>query len=125
MYYKILRSILDVVAKKYTRSNNEIMKNEAEEKLKNKSRVYYFLKNVKVSLFFTLISFFLGFFSRKILLDRLGVEFIGLAGTLQSILGFLNIAELGICTAISYALYKPLAEGNQKKVQHSCCTYDG
>ena len=82
----------------------------------NKSRVYHSLKNARVSLFFTLIAIFIGFFSRKIFLDRLGVEFIGLSGTLQSLLGFLNIAELGIGTAVSYSLYKPLAEDDREKL---------
>ena len=82
----------------------------------HKSRVYHSLKNARVSLFFTLISIFIGFFSRKIFLDRLGVEFIGLSSTLQCLLGFLNIAELGIGTAISYSLYKPLAQGNRDEL---------
>ena len=82
----------------------------------SKSRVYHSLKNAKVSLFFTLIGIFIGFFSRKVFLDRLGVEFMGLSGTLQSLLGFLNIAELGIGTAVSYALYKPLADGDREKL---------
>ena len=33
---------------------------------------------------------------QKIFLDNLGVEFIGLTGTLTNILGFLNLAEFGI-----------------------------
>ncbi len=82
----------------------------------NKSRVYHSLKNARVSLFFSLIAIFIGFFSRKVFLDRLGVEFMGLSGTLQSLLGFLNIAELGIGTAVSYSLYKPLADGDREKV---------
>ena len=82
----------------------------------NKSRVYHSLKNVRVSLFFSLIAIFIGFFSRKVFLDRLGVEFMGLTGTLQSLLGFLNIAELGIGTAVSYLLYKPLADGDREKI---------
>ena len=40
----------------------------------------------------------------------------GLIGTLQNLLGFLNLAELGIGTAIGYVLYKPLFEQDQIKI---------
>ncbi|MDO4955801.1 MAG: sugar transporter [Bacteroidales bacterium] len=57
------------------------------------------------------------FFSRKILLDNLGVEFMGLAGTLGSILTFLNVAEFGIGTVISVVLYKPLFDNKRSSIQ--------
>lgn len=72
------------------------------------SRVSKSLKNAKVGAFFFIISMFAQFFSRKIFLDFLGDEFIGLTSTLRSVLGFLNLAELGIGTAIGYALYRPI-----------------
>lgn len=80
------------------------------------SRVSNTLKNAKVGLFFYAITIFVAFFSRKIFLDYLGADFIGLISVLQSILGFLNVAELGIGTAIAYALYKPIYEGNQNEI---------
>jgi O-antigen/teichoic acid export membrane protein len=74
------------------------------------------LKNAKVNLTFYFITLFLSFFSRKIFLDSLGVDFMGLVGTLQSILGFLNLAELGIGTAIGYVLYKPIFQKNHLEI---------
>lgn len=56
------------------------------------------------------------FFSRKIFLEKLGADFIGLTGTLQNILGFLNLAELGIGTAVSFALYKPIQQGSKEEI---------
>ena len=78
------------------------------------SRVKHALKNIKVNLIFYLLYTFVGFFSRKIFLEYLGDEFLGLVGTLQSILGFLNLAELGIGTAIGFALYKPLLDNDRE-----------
>lgn len=72
--------------------------------------------NIKVGMFFYILSLFLAFFSRKIFLDCLGAEFIGLTGTLQDILSFLNVAELGIGTSIIYFLYKPIQESNHTKI---------
>ena len=40
----------------------------------------------------------------------------GLTSTLRSILGFLNLAELGIGTAIGFALYKPIFEKNYTEI---------
>ncbi|WP_422104548.1 hypothetical protein [Winogradskyella sp.] len=80
------------------------------------SRVSKSLKNAKVGAFFFVASIFVQFFTRKIFLDALGDEFIGLTSTLRSILGFLNLAELGIGTAIGYALYKPIFDKNQDEI---------
>ena len=80
------------------------------------SRVSKSLKNAKIGAFFFIISIFAQFFTRKIFLDFLGDEFIGLTSTLRSVLGFLNLAELGIGTAIGYALYKPIFDGNKLEI---------
>lgn len=72
------------------------------------SRLNHALKNMKISVFFYFIFLFVQFISRKLFLDQLGDEFIGLAETLRSFLGFLNLAELGIGTAIGYSLYRPI-----------------
>ena len=58
----------------------------------------------------------LSFFFRKIFLDTLGADFIGLTGTLQNILTWFNIAELGISTAIGYILYAPLHKKDHSKI---------
>lgn len=80
-------------------------------------RVKKSIKNAEVNLFFYFITIFLSFFSRKIFLECLGPEFIGLSGTLSNILGYLNLAELGIASCISFHLYKPLQENNHQKLQ--------
>lgn len=80
-------------------------------------RVSKSIKNAEVNLIFYFLAIILSFFSRKIFLDCLGPEFIGLSGTLSNILGYLNLAELGIASCISFYLYKPLQENNQEKLQ--------
>lgn len=78
-------------------------------------RVHRSIMNIKVGMFFYMLSLILAFFSRKIFLDCLGAEFIGLTGMLMNIMSFLNVAELGIGTSIVYFLYKPLQEDNRQK----------
>lgn len=79
-------------------------------------RVHRSIMNIKVGMLFYVLSLFLAFFSRKIFLDCLGAEFIGLTGMLMNIMSFLSVAELGIGTSIIYFLYKPLQEDNHEKI---------
>lgn len=80
------------------------------------SRVKKSLLNARVNLLFYFLTLALSFFSRKIFLDTLGADFIGLTGTLYDLLGFLNLAELGIGSAIGYVLYKPLFDHDQSRI---------
>ena len=80
------------------------------------SRVKKTLLNARVNLFFYFITLALSFFSRKIFLDNLGADFIGLTGSIGSLLGFLNLAELGIGTVVGYSLYKPIFDQNHQKI---------
>lgn len=79
-------------------------------------RVHRSVMNIKVGMLFYVLSLLLAFFSRKIFLDCLGAEFIGLTGMLMNIMSFLSVAELGIGTSIVYFLYKPLQEENHQKI---------
>lgn len=80
------------------------------------SRVKKTFLNARVNLIFYFLNLVLSFFSRKIFLDSLGADFIGLTGTLYNLLGFLNIVELGIGTAVGYVLYKPLYDKDQDQI---------
>ena len=79
-------------------------------------RVHRSVMNIKVGMLFYILSLFLAFFSRKVFLNCLGAEFIGLTGMLMNIMSFLSVAELGIGTSIVYFLYKPLQEDNHAKI---------
>lgn len=80
------------------------------------SRVKKSLLNARINLICYFVSLLVAFFTRKIFLNQLGTEFIGLTGTLQSLLGFLNMAELGVGTAIGYVLYKPIYDNDKIKI---------
>ncbi|WP_418213222.1 lipopolysaccharide biosynthesis protein [Bacteroides difficilis] len=84
--------------------------------MSQESRVKKSLLNARVNLIFYFLTLALSFFSRKIFLDTLGADFVGLTGTLQNLLGFLNLAELGIGSAIGYVLYKPLFDHDETKI---------
>lgn len=66
------------------------------------------LKNAQIALIFYFLQLILGFFSRKVFFDYLGSEILGLNTTASNLLGFLNLAELGVAAAMGYFLYPPL-----------------
>lgn len=80
------------------------------------SRTQKSLKNAKVSLIFYFLQLVLGFFSRKAFFDYLGSEILGLNTTASNLLGFLNLAELGISAAVSFFLYQPLYDKDYNKL---------
>lgn len=80
------------------------------------SRTARVIQNAKVALFFYCINLILQFFSRKIFLDYLGAELLGLNTTAQNLLQFLNLAESGIGAAVAFALYKPLSQKNKQEI---------
>lgn len=80
------------------------------------SRTKNSLRNVKYALFFQGLKIFITFFTRKVFVLMLTQEYLGLNGTFSNILSMLSLAELGIGSAITYSLYKPLAERDEKQV---------
>lgn len=74
------------------------------------------IKNISISIFSQIIMIILGFLTRKIFLDSLGSEYLGVNGLLTSVISMLGLAESGIGISIIYNLYKPLAENDEEKV---------
>ena len=72
------------------------------------SRTEKSMRNAQIAFLYYCINLILQFFSRKIFLDHLGTEVLGLNTTATNLLQFLNLAELGIGSAIACTLYKPL-----------------
>ena len=83
----------------------------------SESRLHKSYLNARVNVFFYLVTLFISFFSRKIFLEKLGADFVGLTSTMQNLLGFLNLAELGIGASIGYVLYKPIFDGNRDRIK--------
>lgn len=84
--------------------------------MQKKSRTARIILNAKVALLFYFINLILQFFSRKIFIDYLGAELLGLNTTAHNLLQFLNLAESGIGAAIAFSLYKPLSINNHNEI---------
>ncbi len=74
------------------------------------------LKNARVAFFFYFVALGLAFISRKVFIDTLGTELVGLSATMRNIRGFLNRAELGVYTAVATSLYSPLVRDEKGKI---------
>lgn len=73
-------------------------------------------KNLASSLGITFIVIFLGFVTRKVFVDNIGVQYLGLNGLLTNILGMMALLEGGFSTSVVYNMYKPLAEDDRPRI---------
>ena len=58
----------------------------------------------------------LNFIARKIFLWILDANYLGISGLFSSVITMLSLAELGMGTAITFSLYKPLADKNEELI---------
>lgn len=81
-----------------------------------RSRTAYSIINMMASIGGYALNILLSFICRIFFVRQLGSEYLGINGLFSNILSMLSLAELGIGTAMIYALYKPIAEDNHSKI---------
>ena len=64
-----------------------------------------------------LLSLLLPFLARTALINTLGLSYSGVGGLFSSILQLLSLAEMGLCSAVIFSMYKPLAENDGDAVR--------
>ena len=74
------------------------------------------LLNVIVSIAFKVLLLVGAILVRRYLIKYIGDEVNGLNSLYASIIGFLAVAELGVGSAITFCMYKPIVEGDTDKV---------
>ncbi|EOU1724852.1 hypothetical protein M1Z83_003063 [Clostridium perfringens] len=79
-------------------------------------RTKHAFRNIAMGIFSQLVIIILGFISRKIFLDNLGSEYLGINGLLTNILSAMVLIEGGLGISIVYNLYKPLAEDDKEQI---------
>lgn len=82
----------------------------------NNSRTMNSLKNIIAGFGGQFITLLTGFINRIIFVRVLSEAYLGVNGLFTNVLTMLSLTELGISTAITYALYKPLAKNDTEKV---------
>ena len=79
-------------------------------------RVKNSIKNIYYSVLIQISMALLGFISRKVFINNLNIEYLGINGLLTNILSMLSLVEGGIGTSIVYNMYKPLAEDDKPAI---------
>ena len=82
----------------------------------NLERVHNASRNIAWGLINTFLIIICPFITRTVMLYTLGDLYTGLNGLFTSIIQVLNISEMGISSAITFSMYRPIAEGNIKEV---------
>ncbi len=74
------------------------------------------MANVIVSVSFRMILLVANIVVRRFVIQYIGNEVNGLNSLYVSLLDFLSVAELGVGSAITFCMYKPIVEGQNEKV---------
>lgn len=85
--------------------------------MKQKSRTEYSVMNTTVAFLAQTLAIFMGFFTRVVFTRTLSEGYVGINGLFTDILNIFSLSELGVGTAITYALYAPIARRDIKKQQ--------
>lgn len=80
------------------------------------SRTTNSMKNIAFSIFNQLLNTVLAFVSRKVFLMCLSVDYLGISGLFGDIFSMLCLADLGFGTAMTFSMYKPLAENDHDRL---------
>ena len=73
-------------------------------------------KEILLNFIFTFVTSILGFIQNKYFVEYMGIETLGMMKLFTQLLAYLNIIEMGLGNASTFALYKPLADKNYNKL---------
>ena len=74
------------------------------------------IKNIKAGLILKVYQMLIPFLIRTTMIYIMGVQYLGLSSLFASILQVLNLAELGVGSAMVFAMYKPIAHDDEKTI---------
>ena len=81
------------------------------------SRTQNSLRNIAFGLTGQILNIIMSFAMRTVFIHTLSDIYLGINGTFTDILMLFSLADLGVGTAIVYALYKPVAEQDKNKIK--------
>ena len=84
--------------------------------MRKRTRTEYSIMNIATGIGGYVLNTILGIVCRMFFTRTLAADYLGINGLFTNILSMLSLAELGIGSAIVYALYKPLAENDEERI---------
>lgn len=79
------------------------------------TRTEYSMRNTSVALVSRVTAIIMGYLLRVVFTRTLSESYVGLNGLFIDIINVLSLSEMGIGTAVTFALYRPIAEGDIEK----------
>ncbi len=84
---------------------------------RQRNRIEYSAINASVAMVSQALMIVVGYISRVVFTRTLSTSYAGVNGLFADILGVLSLSELGIASAMSYALYRPIAQNDIPRIQ--------
>ncbi len=85
--------------------------------VQQESRFLNYSRNMVFALLTQFVTIALNLIGRRVFVQQLDIEYLGLGGLFTNILSILSLAELGIGHAIIYSMYKPIAISDNEKIK--------
>lgn len=79
--------------------------------------MYNSLRNIKAKIIGQIVNNVLNFICRTVFIYVLGEEYLGISSLYSNILLLLSVSELGFSSAVTFNLYKPLADNDIRKIR--------
>ena len=83
--------------------------------MEEKSRTEHSVQNTTTAIIAKMIALLTGFITRVVFTHCLSQTYVGINGLFWDILNVFSLSEFGVGTAITYALYEPVAKGDVEK----------
>ena len=80
------------------------------------SRTTNSIRNISANVIYQLFIILINFISRWLFVRIFDASYLGINGLFSNILNILSLAELGVGGAIVYSMYKPMYDGDTKKI---------
>ena len=74
------------------------------------------MRNLLYGILQKIVNLGMPFVTRTVIIHTLGTEYLGLGSLFSSVLQVLNLAELGVGSAMIFSMYRPIAMGERGKV---------
>jgi len=84
---------------------------------KQNSRFFNYSRNMAFALISQFVTIVLNLIGRRVFVQNLPIEYLGLSGLFTNILTVLSLAELGVGSAIIYSLYQPIAQDDREQIK--------
>ena len=76
--------------------------------MREKSRTEHSFQNTTAAMISRVVAILMGFITRVVFTHTLSESYVGVNGLFSDILNVLSLSELGVGTAITFDLYKPI-----------------